>query len=360
MLNPTKITTTACLIALSALCACGAPDAEATTVDRTPLPAERSAESVLAPIANVRLGSAGDSSGQLIGAAARGQSIFAVDLGRSEMRAYSRASGEYKATLAGPGSGEGALRSPSLVAAGDSGQFVIYDSRRNVASFRSAMGELLREVPLPVGYYGGFAVFPAEQKIVLTGNIEHGTPASNGHDVHEFDFDGRYLRSYGEPATLKKDWARRFAAVVSASSPTTIVSGPMSDSRLRVLDRGSMQHTWIAIAPGWNHIEWPSDRMLGGADRSVIARRVRDFGRTARMMNGVFLLGDDRLLVRFRSYDRDGRESYNYVLADRAGKTLAITGATPMRVVEARGDPVSWVINGQVEARFGQSVVTGK
>jgi hypothetical protein len=356
MLKSTNAITALCLIAFSSLCACGAPDADATTVDKAPLPAERGADSVLTPISNVLLGSAGDSAGLLVGGAARGGNLFVVDAGRSEMRQYASKSGAYKATSARPGSGEGALRQPALVVAGDSGQFIIYDARRNVASFRSATGELVRDVSLPRGYYGGFAVLPAERKLLLSGQLENGNESAKGHDVHEFDFDGNYVRSFGEPAKAKSDWALRFSAVNLATSPTTIVSGAMNASRLRLLDRASERQTWIEVAPGWNRIEWPNDRMLGGADRSVIARRVRDFGRTHRLMTGVFILGEGRLLARFRSFDKDGYESYNYVVTDRSGKTLAITGPTPMRVISASSDTVSWVINGR-ESRFGQSVV---
>src|SRR5207237_407336 len=148
------------------------------------------------------------------------------------------------------------------------------------------------------------------------------------------------------------------AAEFVGQSGEFLVTGTMNSSRLRLLERTSHKEHWIDVAPGWQRLDWPSDALLGWANRQTAAKRMQDWSHQQRLMNGVFTVGGGRLLARFRGYASGGDEIFYYVLTDTAGRTLGISHATRARVVASASDTVFWVggAAGQ-DYHFGVSVV---
>jgi hypothetical protein len=322
------------------------------------LPAAQRFDEMLRPLSSTALEGSKDSTGQIAGALVTAKKLIVLDMRRAELRMYDRATGRLIKVAGRPGADLGDLRYPFSAAELDSGRLVVYDAKRNLMSFRDSVGDPIRDVRLPQGYYGGFAVFPREQRVLLTGDVHEPLRDVKGKDVHEFDFSGNHVSSYGTPAAPHSDWERRFGAEFVAQTGPFLVTGVMNSSRLRLLERTSHRERWIDVAPGWQRLDWPSDALLGWANRQVVGRRIQDWSRQQRLMNGVFPVGGGRLLVRFHGYASGGDDLFYYVLTDTAGATLGISHATRANVVASASDTVFW-IGGAAgrDYRFGVSIV---
>lgn len=322
------------------------------------LPSAQRFDEMLRPVSSTTLEGSKDSTGQIVDAVVMAKKLIVVDERRAEVRIYDRATGGLIKIAGRPGTDIGDFRSPFAAAELDSGRFVVYDARRNLMSFRDSAGDPIRDVRLPHGYFGGFTVLPREQRVLLTGNVMDVVRDVKGADVHEFDFSGNHIRSYGVPPAPHSDWERRFAAEFVGQSGPFLVTGVMNSSRLRLLERTSNKERWIEIAPGWQRLDWPSDALLGWTNRQTAAKRIRDWSHQQRLMTGVFAVGMGRLLTRFRGYTSDGDELFYYVLADTAGRTLGISHATRANVVASVGDSVFWISGAAGrDYHFGVSVV---
>lgn len=339
--TPRALTLIACALVPVVISSCRVANGEPRT--GAALPDARAFDDMARPVSATTLDWDKDSTGMLVAAVTRGPRLIVVDARRAELRVHALATGKFVRVAAQPGIDVGDFRLPSAAEPLDGGRFVVFDSRRALASFRDSTGAVISEARLPRGFYGGFAVKRTEGRLVLTGMITDVLPAAKDKDIHEFDFEGRHIRSYGVAAKPESDWASRFAAEFVNLSDSLLITGAMNVSRLRVLNRATMQERWLDVAPGWQRLEWPSDRLLGAANRAVVAERLQEWRRNQRLMTGVFSLSDGRLLVRFEGSASDGGQLFNYVLSDLQGRTLAISRATRKRVVAAAGDTVRWL-----------------
>jgi hypothetical protein len=345
---------------LTGILGCVSSSGRASERPATSLPTAERFDEVLRPVLTTPLGGNADSMGMIVGGVVQDSRIVLLDLGRGELRLYRRSTGRLISVAGHAGDGFGDLREPFAAASLDSGRFVVYDNRRSLMSFRDSVGTATAEVRLPHGYIGGFAVWPSEKRAVLTGTISDRGPALKGRDIHEFDFTGKHVGSFGRPAPTHSDWENRFAAEFSTLLGSTLVTGTMSSNRLRFRDRDGQSERWIEVAPGWQRLDWPSDRLLGSINRSTASTRIRKWSSAHRLMNGAFPLGADRLLVRFATYT-DGRGIYVYAIVDTTGNTLQMTRATRANVFATKGDTVFWIGQAADKGRYmGVSVANSR
>jgi len=329
-----------CVIGLFAV-ACSEPTQSPLTVQ---LPRPEVFTDLIRPIRQMPLGSAGDSIETIGASALTPRSLVVLDRGAVDVRLFDLSGGRSLAAVGSAGDNPGQFRNPYLVATLDSGAFVVLDQGRRILSFRDSLGQLQKEVNLPPGMYSGMVADRAQHRLIVAGKPFGPRRAAFAGDLHEFDFNGRHIRSYGHLPKPTSDWASRFTAEFAAMYQGEVVTGLMNGSRLRFYDPRRGSERWVTVAPGWQHLEWPSDGLLKRtASKSTVAERLTAWERQNVLMNGVFPLGRDRLLVRYQGFPEDGSRFYYYVLADTLGKALAITHATRVTVLGTKDDTIFWV-----------------
>lgn len=284
-------------------------------------------------------------------------SLFVLDRKHADLRRYSRTSGALGGVVATAGDAPGQLRRPAAMAALDSGQFVVLDDGRRMLSFRDSLGALIREARLPDGSYTSVVPLLAEHRIVVAGRVYYGPDSIRARDLHEFDHDGGYRASYGVRAEARSPWHKAFSAVLVADAGSELAIGTLASNRVRFVDRRRRTERSAAFAAGWfSVLEFPSDRLLQhGATQQSAAARVSVWTRQHRLLNGMFPLARDRMLVRFQAFDPSGARFFYYALADRTGATSAITRPTRANVLAARGDTLYWI---EREGGAGAALVT--
>lgn len=323
-----------------------------------PLPAARRFEDVFRTVSSTSLRDPDDSIHFAFAGLVTADRLFVLDPERGELRAYRRANGTLIGTPGPVGDGFGELRHPIAVARLDSNQFVVYDDKRDVLSFRDSLGSTQTEATISHGSFGGLVALPERHSVVLSGAFVKPSTVAAGHDLHEIDYRGHQTAAYGRPREPGSEWERKFNAEFAAViGGATLVSGTMNSGALRFHDLSTAVERWVEIAPGWRRLEWPSDGVLRrGATRQTVADRIRAWSHQNRLMNGVFPLSGGRLVVRYQAYTPVGARLFYYVLADTTGRTLAITHATHANILEARGDTLFWLSAGGRQS-FGVALV---
>ncbi len=283
--------------------------------------------------------------------------ILVLDRKHAELRRYSRTSGALEGVVGTAGDAPGQLRRPAAMAALDSGQFVVLDDGRRMLSFRDSLGALIREVRLPDGSYTSLVPLLAEHRLVVAGRVYYGPDSIRGRDLHEFDHNGRHRASYGQRADVSSPWEKAFSAVLVADARSELVIGTLASNQVRFVDRRRRTERSATVAAGWfSALEFPSDRLLQhGATQQSASARVSAWTRQHRLLNGVFPLAGNRMLVRFQAFDPSGARFYYYALADHTGATDAITRPTRANVLAARGDTLYWIAR---EGRSGAALVS--
>lgn len=271
--------------------------------------------------------------------------VFVLDRKHAELRRYTLASGALEGVVARAGDAPGQLRRPLAMAALDSGQFVVLDDGRHMLSFRDSLGRLIREARLPDGSYTSVVPLRADRRVVVAGRIFYGPDSVRGRDLHEFDFGGRRVASYGTRAEASSPWTKAFSAVLVADAGAELAIGTLASNRLRFIDRRSGAERSTTVAAGWySALEFPSDRLLQrGATQQTASQRVTAWTRQHRLLNGVIPLAGDRMLVRFQAFDPSGTRFFYYALTDRTGADVAITRPTRVNILGARGDTLYWI-----------------
>ncbi|MGH7619772.1 MAG: hypothetical protein ACREPM_21375 [Gemmatimonadaceae bacterium] len=285
-----------------------------------------------------------------------GNRLFTVDPERGELRSYRRDNGSLISIPGAVGDGFGEFRHPIAVAQLADRGFVVYDDKRDILSVRDSLGNVRAETRIPHGLFGGVVALPDQRHIILSGAFTNLGDGSGEHDLHELDFGGKRTAAYGQPRRPRSEWEKKFNAEFAAIlGGETLVSGTMNSSSLRLHNLSNAAERWIDIAPGWQHLDWPSDGVLRrGTTRQTVADRIRNWSHKSRLMNGVFPLSGGRLVVRYQAYSPMGSRLFYYVVADTIGRTLAITHPSYANILESRADTLFWVSTGRgVPQAFG-------
>lgn len=296
-----------------------------------------------------------------VGAVTTREHVILLDGGRADMRAFRRVDGALDRVVSVAGDQPGQLRRPAELALLDSGQFVVLDAGRRVLSFRDSTGLLLHEATLPDGSFNSIAALPSERRLVLAGRVRGVSEVASNSDLHEFDYNGRLIASYGTNAKPGSVWERAFTTVYATRAGRELVTGMLSSNTIRFVDRETRTERSVRVAAGWfTPLAWPSDRMLqAGATQQGAAQLVKKWTRQHRMMNGMFALSGDRILARFQAFGPSGDRFFYYALTTSAGRTIAVTQPTRANVLSTNGDTLLWVARGKHVEVFGTGVVTG-
>lgn len=290
-----------------------------------------------------------------------GRHVVVLDLARADAKLFDRLSGRLRRTIGQPGDRPGDFRSPAAIAPAAGDSFVIFDARRGVLSFWDPRGELAGETPVESGFYNGLMVAPQDRRIVLTGKVFAGDQAAITTEVHEFAYDGRLLSSYGKAEKPTSDWEMQFMAIFGSGANGRLLTGSMHSNVVREYRRKSQAWTSIPIARGWfRPLQYPSDRVLHLSDSGRM-RRSREWVHANRMMNGVFAIGSDRLLVRFQAFDGTGNRFYYYAMCDTLGHSGQVSLPTRAFVFMTKGDTAFWLIpHSDSTATFEEGIAADK
>ena len=346
------------LVLLLAAAACGRPES-AKTLPVTLVPFD----AIVAGAHAVPLesASASDPTALQTTALVTAGEVVVVDEGRATVEAFRRDDGRHTRTIAEPGDRPGDLRHPRAIAPLDSGSYVILDTKRGVLSFRDSAGALRGETPVPPGFYSAMVPLRDRQRVLLAGEVYRAPQGARGRDLHEIDYGGTLVSSYGEAYEAKSKWEGTFTALSAAQIGTTIVTAMLSSNRVRLLDRTTGRARTVHVANGWYvPLDFPSDKDLKRvANPQGVADRVTKWAHAHLLANGIFALTRGRFVVRYQTFDEQGQRIYNYVLADTTGETSAVTRATTARVVATSGDTLFWLAPGQAgRTDFGLGVAS--
>lgn len=286
-----------------------------------------------------------------------GSRIAVLDRKRAELRMYGR-DGAMEAMAGTPGDQPGALRKPTALAALDSGRFVVLDDGRRLLSFRDSTGKVLREAKLPDGSFTSVVPLRAERRLIVAGRIYYGADSVRSRPLHEFDYEGHLIASLGEPSNARTKWERAFAGVMVVASGDSLVMGALASNQLRYMNRGGATTGVTRVAAGWYRpVEFPAERLLDrGATSRSASQLVTDVTHASRLLNGVFSLGRDRVLVRFQAFDLAGARFFYYVLSNESGSRYVVSRPTRVNVLGARGDTLYWIADA---AQRGATMVRG-
>jgi hypothetical protein len=296
--------------------------------------------------------------GAVTGALVVGERIIVLDATNAEARVFARGDGHFIGYAARGGDERGDLRRPAAIAMFDSASYVIFDEKRKLLAFRDLNDAILSETPVS-GFLTGLVSIPGEKRVVFAGEIRNAKGDVLGTDVHEFDENGRKVVSYAKTADVTSDWQFRFRGLVVAVSGTSVATASASSNELRILDRRTGAGRSFALAAGWlNAPVWPKDSELkNDKDKNAAAERMIKWADSQRLVNGITGLSGGRFLVQVRAQS-GGKRYFHYVLADTAGRTLAISQATTASIVTSVADTVYWIKkDGTGRTTLGSGVV---
>jgi hypothetical protein len=266
-----------------------------------------------------------------------------LDLARTDGKIYDRKSGRLLGVMGGPGDTFGNFRAPSAVAALDSGDFVIFDSRRNLFSLRDSLGQAKTERPVPAGFYNGLVAIPEDRRILLTGRMYQGAAQAVKSEIHEFSIDGELVASYGNGPSPRSEWESQFMAVFAAPWNGRLFAGSINSNVVRQYDRIAHKVQSFRVGKGWfRAFTYPSDAILHMND-SARMQRMTSWMHAQKMMNGVFALSHGRVIGRFQSFDGSGNRFYYYAVGDTLGQLYGVTDSTRAIVFMTKGDTVFWL-----------------
>ena len=287
--------------------------------------------------------------------------VVVLDRTRAELRIFTRRGGALERVAGTPGDGPGQLRRPAAVAALDSGRFVVLDDGRRLLSIRDSLGGVVSEAQLPEGSFTSIVALPAERRVIVAGRLFYGPDSLRQRDLHEFTYAGARVASYGRTGEAASLWERAFSSVLVAGGPTELATATMSSNGVRLRDRRSAAERSITVASGWYvPLDYPSDDLLRyGATQQSASARVSAWSRQQRLLNGLFMVGGDRILARFQAFDPSGQRFFYYALSDRTGSRYVISRPTRVNVLEAHGDTLFWVAtDGPARGSFVTGVIT--
>lgn len=281
---------------------------------------------------------------------------FLLDLQHADIKRIYFADKPNVSLVAGPGDQQGLFRRPVAMSALDSGQFVVFDQARELLSFRDSLGSVLREAYVTSGFLTGMLALPEQRRVVLSGDLR--LREASTHDLHEFDYSGKWIRSYGNAVKPKSVWEQRFNTTFAARLGSEIVTVAMNSNSLRFHDRQTGKERTTKIAPGWFASPvWPKhalgQRMTSGDLRAWIRAQPR-------MIDGVFALGESHVLVRFAATRQNGQRYYYYAAITADGRTVFVTRETDALVLATQGDTAFWVTRDGNDARLGRGVLRAR
>ena len=321
-------------------------------------------DAVVAGARAIPLDATADETALQTGALVTSREVIVLDEGRATVEAFARDNGRRTRTIAEPGDGPGDVRHPRAIASLDSSSYVIFDTKRGVLSFRDSAGVLRGETPVPPGFYGAMVPLLDARRVLLAGRVYQAPQGVRGHDLHEVDYSGKLLASYGDAVEPKSRWETTFSTLSATQIGTTVATVMLSSNQVRLYNRATGQARTIDVAKGWYvPLDWPSDRELTrAANPQGTADRVTKWAHSHLLINGLFALGGDRLVVRFQTFNAAGERTYQYAIADTTGRTLAVTQATTARVVATAGDTLFWLARrpgGSTEFGLGVASASG-
>lgn len=329
-----------CVIALASLASFGCHAKRSTTVAARPV----SFDSLVEDIRTVALQTnPAHPLGSITAGRVLSGTVILLDATNADVKVFDLQDGTLRRIVGEPGDGPGELRHPVAVAVVDSQDFAILDQRRRRVSIRALDGSLVREMAIKPGSYSGLLVLPEEHRIVISGLESAPDNSTAGTNVHEYDYDGRALVSYGNIAKPSSKWAQSFGASFLARQGNVLVEGLMNGNRLRTLSRTGEGERWVTVADGWfRPLAWPPDVGFKERGQQSAIDAGLQWMHKQRLMNGVFAIGDSRLLVRFQAWSPSAEPFFYYAVIDTTGKTLQISNATRAQVFDTHGDTLYW------------------
>lgn len=281
--------------------------------------------------------------GSIVAGRILGETAILLDATNADVKMFDLQDGTLRRIVGEPGDGPGEFRHPVAVAVVDSQDFAVLDQRRRRVSIRAIDGSLVREMAIKPGSYSGLLVLPEEHRIVISGPESAPDNSTAGKNLHEYDYDGRALASYGDITKPSSKWAQSFGASFLTRQGNVLVEGFMNGNRLRTLSRTGEDENWVTVADGWfRPLVWPPDVGFKERDQQSAIDAGLQWMHKQRLMNGVFAIGDGRLLVRFQAWSPSAEPFFYYAVVDGTGKTLQISSATRAQVFDAHGDTLYW------------------
>ncbi len=267
-----------------------------------------------------------------------GGRIFVVDFTGPDIKVFDRAAGRLITTIGRAGNGPGEFRVPESATAVDARSFAVLDRARRIVSIWDTTGTLEREWPV-LGTATAIDLVPGADRLIVAGKLSptrvksyEGLPG-----IHEFDLDGNELASYRNFPPMPHPWQVIFSALFATAVGPYVVSGTMNSNELHLYNRGTGEERWVTIAGPWyTPLDWPDpDYVPAGMNR------VQWVGKWAKMQKlavKLVTLDPGHYVTRFQTYDDDNLVFY-YVVADIAGRELATSDSSPIKLV-AGGDGV--------------------
>lgn len=277
------------------------------------------------------------------------------------VRIFDASTGTLEVATGKPGDSPGDYRKPNGIAPWSNGGFVVYDDGRRRLTFRDSLGVLRSEVTVPEGSFSGLISEPLLGHITLAGTVYYAKGETRSSYLHQLDSLGHLVRSFGQRESDMSLWKTAFSTPFAQQLGDQIAFGSMGSNVLTYYNGRTGTTHAFDVATGWyERPVYPSDRMLTrGASKQSASDQVRKFAIQHRMMSGVFLLNNGRVLARFQGFDHAMHRFFYYALVDRAGHTRSITLPTRAHVLATRGDSVYWVSGGRdTPLHFGRGLIS--
>lgn len=267
--------------------------------------------------------------------------VVIADARQALIRIFDRRSGVRIRNFGRPGDGPGDLRRPvGLQSRADT--IFILDGGRSIVAAYDTTGKMIREQRFE-GAWSDFVSRHNDGEMLVAGLRRGDIDAAGNIDepsiVHEMMPDGGVRRSHSTLPQVKHPWAGAFRQFFAADLGSAIVSGSMASPSVTVFDKRSGRQSRTTIVAPWLHeIAWPATLEMQRLPGSSTIDRLNRWYREQVLLVRVFAVSDTAYVAEFQAFDKDAERRFAYVLADTAGRSLAATTQSRVRVLATAGD----------------------
>lgn len=285
--------------------------------------------------------------GVIRGIAVTPEHFILADLSNANLKVFNRQTGAHVRTIGRAGNGPGEFRRISSLELDEKGRLVTLDAVRGVLAIRDTAGTMIREQQL-LGGFSDLALLPGLDRFLLAGRVgairrEGGGPAVAVPEViHEVDSAGiqaSYLPTPWPQSQWQMSFANFFLVVVGAVS----VAGSYNATYLTFRDRSSGRiWTSTVSAPWLRPLNWPKDETYGpGTKLEQVDRWVRD----QTLVQDLFPIVPDRLIVAVQAYGTDGDRRWGYVVGGVDGGWKTASSLTRSQILRTVGDTAFAIVS---------------